>query len=154
MQPFLNLQPIWLGFGARMYQNGTVADQEIVTNVIKQWVVTKYPLHPSRPISVTSTPIVKDLAPLGSVAPLAAVANLPAQEFFDTASQLMCANQPAHADKKSLQKMKKSLGFEPCSRQAFKKPDFSLFLFGSQLYHYKYSSCQYRGICIFCTPHA
>ncbi|KAG2178261.1 hypothetical protein INT43_003514 [Umbelopsis isabellina] len=108
----------------RVYQNGTTTDQEIVTDLIKQWVVTKYPLHSSKPISVTSTPIANGTAPSGSVAPLAAVTSLTTQEFFDTASQLMCDNQPAHADKKFLQKMSKDLGFKPCSKEAFKKPNF------------------------------
>ncbi|KAI9289477.1 hypothetical protein BC943DRAFT_333828 [Umbelopsis sp. AD052] len=115
---------VWV-FG-RIYQNGTSADQEIVRNLMKQWIVTKYPLHSSRPISVSgSPPIYNTSKPLNgmAVAPLASVTGLTTQEFFSAASQLMCNNIPPHADKTFLQRMSKDLGFEPCSKNAFRNPD-------------------------------
>lgn len=107
----------------RIYKNDTTTDQEIVTDLIKQWIVTKYPFNSSKPISVTSPQFGNSTVPSASVSPLATVSNFTTQEFYDSASQLMCENPPAHADKKFLQKMSKTLGFQPCSKQAFKRPD-------------------------------
>jgi hypothetical protein len=108
----------------RIYQNGSSSDQEIVRNLISQWVVTKYPIHSSRPISVSSTPVNNNMSMgAGMTPPLAAATSLTTQEFFNTASQLMCNNTPAHADRSFMQKMSRDLGFQVCSKQAFRRPD-------------------------------
>ncbi|KAI8060556.1 hypothetical protein BC940DRAFT_311852 [Gongronella butleri] len=105
----------------RIYHNGTTADEDLVSELVKQWVITQYPLHSSLPIAVTAT-VIDNNANINKTSPVTIVNTMAAEHHFDTAASLLCKNPPAKADRAFIKRMKKEIGFTPCSKTAFKQP--------------------------------
>ena len=115
-----NTNLVWLL--GRIYQNGTLADQEVVRDLATNWTVTTYPYGANnQPSSINVTgPFYPSVPNATGLLPTAdTVAQINPYSYFSMLSTLQCMNPPQVNDTAFMSNVSESLGYVPCAAAAF-----------------------------------